>query len=70
MGNRCVLLHINRKVKKIFIFAANLKQKKEKVIRYKIDNRQAGITLNTYREPKPVTAVKGRCDFVYSLATG
>ena len=32
MGNRCVLLHINRKVKKIFIFAANLKQKKEKVL--------------------------------------
>lgn len=41
MGNRCVLLHINRKVKKIFIFAANLKQKKEEVlgIKYIIDKQ-------------------------------
>lgn len=69
MGNRCVLLHINRKVKKIFIFAANL-SKKGNTVRYKVHNRQADVILNTFREPKPVTAVKGWCDSVYSLATG
>ena len=41
MGHRCILLHINRKVKKIFIFAANLKQKKEEAlgIKYIIDKQ-------------------------------
>lgn len=40
VGNRCVLLHINRKVKKIFIFA-NLQAKKEEVlgIKYIIDKQ-------------------------------
>lgn len=30
VGNRCILLHIDRKVKKIFIFATNLKQRRKK----------------------------------------
>lgn len=50
--------------------AHNLKQKKEEVLGIKYIMNKAGIILNTYREPKPVAAVKGRWDFVYSLATG
>lgn len=51
VGNRRILLHINRKIKKIFIFAANLKQKKKRKkllgTKYTIDI--VDKTLNTYK---------------------
>lgn len=61
MGDGCILLHVDRKIKKIFIFATNLKppQKKKKKrkkilgdIRYKTHNRQVDKPLNTYTLPK------------------
>lgn len=41
VGDGGVLLHINREVKKIFIFATHLKKKKRRGIRYKIHSRHS-----------------------------